>query len=390
MSPTVLTLRRIGIGAASFAVSISVAWINPAIAQEFVVSDRPALPYPTAITFGPEAFDPRFETFGEIASFSIKPLDGLQGFGLEVLAGETPTADALVAQAEFFGDISHTAESIQRATIEESICGPFDDSQHVELYDGSGRVPRAFVDTYEPTTLQLQWSDRIGSDDPEIIPGNVRGVRWCSGTYIGNGRVLTAGHCFRPDNGARTGWITPSRRVDGIRQFLQPSELAPLFVVNFRYQLDGNTGDIRAAVPFPVSALVEYSNGGLDYAIIDIGPAADGRVIDEYTTPAALGDTGVYNDGSVIAIIQHPRGDPKKVASGQILGRLAEWLYYDDVDTLGGSSGSGIVTSDGNVIGVHTHGGCDRMSPVGDTRRANAGVSLTAIRSVSAALSAPP
>jgi hypothetical protein len=34
-------------------------------------------------------------------------------------------------------------------------------------------------------------------------------------------------------------------------------------------------------------------------------------------------------------------------------------VRYDDLDTEGGSSGSGILDQDGRIIGVHTNGGCE-------------------------------
>jgi V8-like Glu-specific endopeptidase len=145
-------------------------------------------------------------------------------------------------------------------------------------------------------------------------------------------------------------------------------------------------------VRFPIARLVEYRNGGLDYAVVEVAASADGRRIGDLTGPANLGDPAAYPDQSVIAIVQHPNGDPKKVASGRLLKKQAEWLYYDDVDTHGGSSGSGVVTADGHLIGVHTNGGCSAMSPTptGNTRFANAGVSIAAIRVVSTVLATEP
>lgn len=365
------------------------AWAAPAVAQEFIVSDRPALPHPANLTFSLQGFEFGPEVFGQVTSFGIKPLDGLPGFGLEVLAAEAATGEALAAQAEFFGDIKNTAEAIERASILESGCGLVDDSQHVEFYNGSGRVPRSFVDTHEPYTIQLQWSELLAFDGAELSPGTVRGVRWCSGSYVGNNRILTAGHCFRPDDGSGSGYVTPFRRSGVTREFLQPSELAPLFFANFRYQVDGQTSAVRVPVQFPITRLVEYRNGGLDYAIAEVGASPDGRSLGDLAAAATLGDPAAYPDGSIIAIIQHPNGDPKKVASGTILARRGEWIYYDNLDTNNASSGSGIATDDGHVIGVHTNGGCTAMSPTGNIRFANAGVSLAAIRSVSTVLAAP-
>ncbi|APG86816.1 hypothetical protein SAMCCGM7_pB0100 (plasmid) [Sinorhizobium americanum CCGM7] len=87
-------------------------------------------------------------------------------------------------------------------------------------------------------------------------------------------------------------------------------------------------------------------------------------------------------DGHVdelLTIIQHPQGDPKKIEAGKLLSFDTRDLLYSDIDTHGGSSGSGVRNSAGAVIGVHTNGGC--VPDVPDS--ANRGVSMPAIAAVS-------
>ena len=79
----------------------------------------------------------------------------------------------------------------------------------------------------------------------------------------------------------------------------------------------------------------------------------------------------------MIALIQHPAGDPKKVDVGHIVRVEAKQIYYDDVDTQGGSSGSGVRDASGAVIGVHTNGGCTAQGG------ANSGIPSSAISAVS-------
>jgi V8-like Glu-specific endopeptidase len=57
-------------------------------------------------------------------------------------------------------------------------------------------------------------------------------------------------------------------------------------------------------------------------------------------------------------MLQHPQGLPKKVEAGHVLSIIDSGVYYDDLDSSGGSSGSGLRDKDGKVIGVHTNGGC--------------------------------
>lgn len=60
----------------------------------------------------------------------------------------------------------------------------------------------------------------------------------------------------------------------------------------------------------------------------------------------------------LLAIIQHPRGRPKVIAEGDFLDECNDQIYYTDLDTLVGSSGAGVLTRSGYLVGVHTDGDC--------------------------------
>ncbi len=115
----------------------------------------------------------------------------------------------------------------------ESICGNADESQHVELYDGTLGVLRAFVDVNERPVGQLQWLNDLADrfDDSGDSPGNVSGVRWGSGGLISDDLFLTAGHCFDQSGG---GWARPKRNG----QTISPQEIATLMRVNFNFQIN--------------------------------------------------------------------------------------------------------------------------------------------------------
>ena len=53
-------------------------------------------------------------------------------------------------------------------------------------------------------------------------------------------------------------------------------------------------------------------------------------------------------------------------------------MFYSNLDTFGGSSGSGVRDDIGDVIGVHTNGGCRT-----DGTGVNRGVTMPAIAAVS-------
>ncbi|KFA91385.1 trypsin-like serine peptidase [Archangium violaceum] len=140
----------------------------------------------------------------------------------------------------------------------------------------------------------------------------------CTGTLIEASAgpvVITAGHCV------------------GIGD-------RPLLVFNFEDNPDGEQLVTEGTV-------IEQSLDP-DYALIqlDVLPAV---------TPVPLTAQATER----LAIIQHPRGKPKAIAEGRYLDACARQVYYVDLDTLVGSSGAGIFTRQGYLLGIHTDGDCD-------------------------------
>jgi V8-like Glu-specific endopeptidase len=226
---------------------------------------------------------------------------------------------------------------------EEAICG-VDDSQDVEFYDGTLGVTRTFVDANQPPVGNIQWNFNLHALFPGSA-GNVNGVRWCSGALIADDLFLTAGHCFEPDLGS---WRTP--RVNGVP--ISRQEIARNMRVNFNYQW-GPDGP-RTETSVPIVDLVEDRLGDRDYAIVQLA-ANPGPIFGR--ARVAMADAP---QGSTISIIGHPVGLPKRVEAGIASQYQGPNLYYNDIDTEGGSSGSCIlVAPDGLLVGIHTNGGCN-------------------------------
>lgn len=277
----------------------------------------------------------------------------------------------------------------------ESQCGFSNEQQDVELYDGTLGVPRAYVDTYEPSTAQLQWltaDEMVALLPDDFDTGNVSGQRWCTGTLVDDDIILTAGHCFDTQSGQNS-WITPSRLdSDSVESFASPKTLARLMKVNFGYQRNGNTFSVREGFSFPIVELVEYRVGNLDYAVVQIGMNEAGELpkdlkrsvlnaqgdedLVERFPKAKISARGVVAN-ETLAIIQHPQGRVKQVDAGSAFAPVGPHLFYGNIDTHGGSSGSGVRDGSGTVVAIHTNGGCT------DTGGANRAVTLEAVSQLS-------
>jgi V8-like Glu-specific endopeptidase len=232
------------------------------------------------------------------------------------------------------------------------------------------------VNAHQKPAVQVQWNSNLGSIYTN--PGDVNGVRWGSGTMISANLMLTCGHLFDADP---NGWTVP--RQNGTNTPISPQEIATNMHVNFLHQVD-STGTLRAEQSFPITQLIEYRLGGLDMAICRIGgnPGSTYGFTEVSTTNPAVGD--------MLAIIGHPAGQPKRIEAGPCTSISATTVRYNDIDTLGGNSGSGILqASTGRVVGVHTNGGCNAQSP-GAGGGSNSGVAIAAIRNVSPTLQALP
>jgi V8-like Glu-specific endopeptidase len=213
----------------------------------------------------------------------------------------TPTASELIRRAEEFST--------------ESQCGATWDAQQVERYDGTAGIPTYFVARHES---RVGYHVNIG----------------CSGTLISDDLFLSAGHC-----GYAVG-----------------------HTVRFDYQ-NAPDGSARTPRDFAVTQVVEQENTATwDYAIVRLANSP-GREFG-HANIAAIDPPA----GSVVTIIGHPAGRAKEIHAGAVLDYSSSvgtnWFRHQ-VDTVGGNSGSGVLNSDGQVIGVHTNAGCVTSTPVG-------------------------
>jgi hypothetical protein len=220
---------------------------------------------------------------------------------------------ALLAGACASSD-EEAAESVAFLESIESQCGPGWDVQDVETYDGTLGVSGDFVARQER---------HVGY---HVRPG-------CTGTLISKDLFISAGHC---------GYVVGD-------------------VVRFNFQ-DAPDGTARPTTDVTVAAVVEQENNGTwDYAIVRLN--GDPGFQFGHASIAAS-DAPV---GATVAIIQHPGGVPKVVHAGPLVDYAstvgANWFRHR-VDTIGGSSGSGVLNTAGQLVGIHTNAGCNTGAPI--------------------------
>jgi V8-like Glu-specific endopeptidase len=205
---------------------------------------------------------------------------------------------------------------------------------------------------------QLQWKYNFGNKfkGPRDTEGNVHGIRWCTGTLIEKNIFITAGHCFAREVGIS--FQMPEK--NGV--VISNGEIAKLMKVNFNYQIDVNTRQIRTdTIDYPIDTLIEWRNDSLDYAIIILGKDKNGKYPGEVFGFVEVAKTDPKQDETV-AIIQHPGGQPKMIEAGTIRLNLTNRrsIEYDDIDTKNKSSGSALISSiSKRIVGIHVEGGCD-------------------------------
>ena len=153
----------------------------------------------------------------------------------------------------------------------------------------------------------------------------------CTGFMINNNQLMTNHHCVATD------------------------EVCETTMVVFGYQLDENDNRVHGK-QYACKKVVD-ANYKEDYSILEL----HGTPGDEWGT-LAFSAVGL-SDSQDLYIIQHPAGEPKqiskincRVAGPKLDGRGTDTDFGHVCDTMGGSSGSPVLSEDHKVVGLHHFG----------------------------------
>lgn len=216
--------------------------------------------------------------------------------------------------------------------------------------------------------------DRIPSTDPKIARlVQAQGDGGCTATMIGRTCAITAGHC---------------KSVMVLAEFNTPmskNRRAMASAPEDTYEID--------------QASIIYKNGGqgADYAVFKIRPnAVTGQYPGDVQGNYDVALNKVPQAGEILRITGHGvdyDDDDRHLAQQTHTGTMmpkSRWgqkksvLRYR-VDTTGGNSGSSVrIESTGEIIGIHSHGGCSTSNS--STSSANAGTSIAAVPELRAAI----
>lgn len=243
------------------------------------------------------------------------------------------------------------------ATALDATCGEEDESIDIENFESTDLFDANVFSKAKEAVVIFQWNraQAIASQLPGYSSGNIANHKWCTGSLIHGSYILTAGHCIIPHNTRRV--TTPYKKEGEKKIWASPQQLATIMKVHFDYRKNSITGRAKLSKSYSVE-YIDHEVKGSDFALLKI--VDDGNQVvfrNRYSFKLNAAEVKKNDD---IAILQHSNGEPLKIAMGSVFETNERILKYNNLDTLNGSSGSPVLSLSGDIVGVHTKGGCGR------------------------------
>jgi endonuclease G, mitochondrial len=213
---------------------------------------------------------------------------------------------------------------------------------------------RAIVDGGAPVLERI-----LGSDD--LIGVGFLEAGYLAGRAVGRITVRTdGGRAFG------TGSLVSPRLMMTNNHVLGSTADAAGAHVEFDFQLDP-AGNPLTPVAFAFEPAAFFlTDEHLDYTLVAVAPAAGDRELDEFGFNRLFEAEGKVLLGEAVNIIQHPSGDPKRLAlrENQLVDLLDDFVHYE-TDTAPGSSGAPVFNDQWELVALH-HSGVPRTDADGN------------------------
>lgn len=183
--------------------------------------------------------------------------------------------------------------------------------------------------------------DRTPSNDPKIgrLVSAINNEIGCTATLIGNGCAITAAHC--KGSAKYIEFDVPNSNSDGTPNHPESEKIYEVTILDSENYGIGNDWMVIKILPNETGELPSRERGFYNVSF--------NRPM--YNTHAKITGFGVDVEGD--------RNGTQQTASGEIqLGEYGNQIVHQ-IDTRGGNSGASIInTETGEIVGIHTNGGC--------------------------------
>lgn len=274
--------------------------------------------------------------------------------------------------------ISHPKTGASRVVIDHIQVGVHNDQQPINACDN--------VDTRVP------WDGPDPTPDARILPEG------CTGFLIGERCLLTAGHCtstcpggscqLDPSKMQVVEFNVPFSNEDGSINFADPKDQYPVHTDSIQWFLDTSGPDYPFSNDWAYFGVFDNAETGLSpygaqqatYTLASDVPDP----IDQCSDPQGINDQCIRIRGFG-KLRPGVTGPPEQentwsqtllYATGPFVESIDPndpYLIMYQVDTEGGNSGSAVYL-DGEVIGIHTDGGCNQVGGNRGTAITNSGL----------------